>query len=136
MHQLQHIKIYKHFHVIKNNILSIDVNNINVSNVFMDKNNRLIYKCIDDCCKKYLGGMCKCGQDYESLFHYLLNCSMYNQQRQIYFQAIIPIYNYYNIQINIKNILYPPSNITNQHRKHVLYNLCKYCINTKRFYLY
>ena len=134
-HRLINRKIYKYLQSLNNNIQHINNNILNKNSIIISNNN-LLYICKKQCCKKNNGGICNCNMEIETINHYVFNWVYYNNQRTELFYQIVYIFNTYNIPINAKNILFPPPNITNQHRKQILESLCIYIIGTKRFHHY
>ena len=100
---MYHIKLYSYFQSINNNIKRIKTDKIDLVSLQLDNNSNIIYKCIKSCCKKFNGGICKCKSAFESIYHYLFTCILYNEHRTIFFSAIMPILNHYTIQCTIRN---------------------------------
>ena len=132
-HKLCHIQVYKYFQLINDQLQCVNHPLIDVLSIQLMDNKKLWYKCEKSCFIKNNSGICKCGLGLETLHHYLFTCNIYENQRNWFMFQIVYIYNFYNIPITVKNIMFPPSNITNQHRKHILDALCIYVIKTQRF---
>ncbi len=83
-------------------------------------------KCILECCSKCNGGYCIHCEVFEDVHHFLFQCQQYIVLRTKYINTIFRILHWYQIQISMKAILFPPKNMSWKHRKMVLYNICKY----------
>ena len=88
-----------------------------------------------ECCKKINSGFCECKYSLETVYHFLLQCYIYHTLRQSLQEQIMYIFNYYNLDFNVKNLLFLPLHLKIQHRKHVLSNVAKFVYHTKRLLL-
>ncbi len=121
-HKLNHYKHYEYIHKINN------VNGLPIIN-------KLTYiNCKNKCCSKINSGRCNyCIDEIENVNHYIMDCSYYKIQRKHLFYIITSIYHQYQIQIELKTILFPPKSLTWKHRKLILSSISNYAIETKRF---
>ena len=88
------------------------------------------------CCMKNNNGKCTfCCDHYESVQHYLMECKQFSKSRYILYCRSMMILNKYQLDFNLKNLLFPNDLIHTNDMK-LLYNLvCSYVINTKRVFI-
>ncbi len=95
--------------------------------------NKFVYlNCINECCKKINAGLCSCGE-FEDVYHFILQCNQYDSLRFDLIQLILPSYHLYNVDLNLKTLLYPPCTMNWEHRKLILNSLCQYVLKSGRF---
>ena len=94
-------------------------------------------QCNDICCSDNNSGYCiNCKNQLESVYHFIMECKKYEKQRDILYYETMRIFVIYQIDFKLRNLLFPPPNIKNQHRKHILNSLCTYALNTRRLFFY
>ena len=110
MHQLNHMEYYKH---------NIDG----------------FYICEKQCCVDNNDGMCIFRDEkLETVYHFIMECKKYNIQRNNFYQQIMFVFNQYQLDFSLKNILFPPKNLSTQHRKYIFNGLICFVLNTQRLY--
>ena len=93
--------------------------------------------CDKICCIDNLSGQCNfCNNKMETIYHFLMECTHYNKLRYVMYCKCMQILIKYHENFNLKNLLFPPLNISNQHRKQIYDQVCKYVIATKRVKYY
>ena len=113
LHQLQHMKYYK------------------------NNRNTKYLKCDNICCEENNSGICKyCQNKPETVYHFVMECKQYETQRNILYIKTMRVLTKYILDFSLKNILFPPKNINNQHRKHILDSVCQFALNTRRLTFY
>ena len=118
LHQLQHINYYKQQYEQHNQIIKIK-------------------ECNGDCCITNNYGKCPfCINKLESVYHLIMECTKCRRIRSIMYCNIMQIFNQYQYTYSLKNILFPPTNINQQHRKQIYDSLCIFIKDTKRLYFY
>ena len=116
MHQLQHIDYYQ-----------LQIHKLNQMTHYL--------QCDQICCIKYNSGMCNfCISKLESVLHYLMDCKKYTAERLLLYDEIMKMFNMYQLDFVLKNLLFSPVNVNNQHRKHIYQLICNYVLITKRIY--
>ena len=96
-----------------------------------------IFICNKKCCIDNNNGNCSyCVDKIESVHHFIMNCVKYKIQRDILYLATMKVFYLYQLDFSLKNLLFPPPNINNKHRKHIFDSLCTYVLNTKRLFFY
>jgi len=109
-HQLNHMEFYKR----------------NVDEIFI---------CDKKCCIDNNNGYCSyCGDKTETVHHFIMFCDKYKKQRDILYLESMKVLIMHQLDFSLKNLLFPPSNIKNRHRKHIFDSLCLYVLNTKRLF--
>lgn len=122
----QHIRINEYYHILNHRIA------YKLSNMIISSTMKYI-QCAVECCGRCNFGLCiACGVN-ENVHHFLLYCDLYAKQREKYLHTIFALLiDKYNMAHSLRNLLYPPPNVTNQHRKAILTSVAKYAISTRR----
>ena len=119
-----HIKLNFYFHQLKH----VDVYKSNI--------NQLL-RCDKNCCIENNSGLCVfCVNKIETVQHFVMECKKYEKHRNILYLETMKILYLYEYDFSLKNLLFPPPNIKNQHRKHIFDSLCTNVSNTKRLFFY
>ena len=119
LHQLNHMDYYKQ---------QYNENNGNINKYLT---------CNKICCLENNSGHCKyCKNSLETVQHFIMDCKKYNQQRHKFYHKSMQILFLYQLNFTLKNILFPPLNMKNQHRKHIFDLLCNFVLDCKRTYFY
>ena len=93
--------------------------------------------CNKNCCVENKNGYCSyCVDKKETVAHFIMECKKYSKQRDILYYSTMKVFYLYEYDFSLKNVLFPPSNIKNEHRKHIFNSLCTYVINTKRLFFH
>ena len=89
--------------------------------------------CNSECCLNNNSGICTfCVGKFENIHHFIMDCVKYNKSRYILYCQCMPILNYYHINFNLKNLLFLPISMSQQHRKQIYDLITRYVMNTKR----
>ena len=125
----QHIRLFEYYHLLNHR------NYYKSLSISMHSSIDLLKCIIVGCCDRCNSGLCTvCGIN-ENVFHFLFKCIRYKQERDIMMQTLSGILlNKYHLNINLKNSLFPPNNITIQHRKAILNSVVVYVLKTKRLF--
>ena len=84
-----------------------------------------IMECHGNCCSSINHGKCPfCINEMESVYHFIMECPKYRKMRFLLYCNVMQILNQYQYSFSLKNILFPPPNINQQHRKQIYDSLC------------
>ena len=122
----QHIRLNEYYHLLNHR------KEYKMLKYVMSSTMKYI-QCIAECCGRCNFGLCiECAVN-ENVRHFMLFCSLYMTQRHKYLYSVQSLLiNKYHIASSLRNLLFPPPNVTNQHRKAILTSVAKYAISTKR----
>ena len=70
----------------------------------------------------------------ETIHHFTMECNHYNKKRFVLYCESMKILIQYQMKLTIKNILFPPINMSYQHRKHLYDLICSHVLQTKQIY--
>ena len=87
-----------------------------------------------ECCGRCNFGLCLSCGIHENVQNFMLFCALYAKQREKYLHTVQAILiNKYHIDgYSLRNLLFPPPNVTMQHRKAILQSVARYAISTRR----
>ena len=110
----QHVRLNEYYHLLNHRI------QYQLSNIIITSTMKYI-RCVAECCGRCDFGQCiPCGAN-ESVHHFILFCRLYNRQRTKYLHTVQALLiNKYHIAASLRHLLFPPPNVTIQHRKAIL----------------
>ena len=116
MHQLQHIILYK-------------------KQIKLHQEMRYYMQCNLSCCESNNSGRCSfCVNKIEDAYHFIMECKHYKKNRFKLYCECMQIFIKYQMNFSLKNMLFPPLNMSQQHREHIFDLLCQYVIDSKGIY--
>ncbi len=89
-------------------------------------------QCKDEFCKKYNQGKCIQCKVWETVYHFLCECKNNFMLRTKMIMDINEILIINNLELTLDNILFPPMNLSWNHRKQIFTGITKYVKQTKR----